>query len=206
MEEIKVRKSCFVGANQGDIKTAYDLGKMLGDGAYGQVFLATHLITNQVRAIKKIPKNRIKHPERLQTEIDVMKVADHPYIVKLFDVWEDDRYIYLVMECCNGGELFNHIIKKKRLSEREAAGLFHQLLTAVNYLHQNNIVHRDLKPENLLFSSTPCESSPLKLCDFGLAKLCVNTSEKSMMSKIGTPFYIAPEILNGTGYDFSCDI
>lgn len=205
MEGFAVKKSAFVGASQGDIRTEYDLGKMLGDGAYGQVYLGTHKTSNQVRAIKKIPKNRIKHPERLETEINVMKISDHPYIVKLYDVWEDERYIYLVMECCNGGELFNHIIKKKRLSEREAAGLFHQLLTALNYLHQNNVVHRDLKPENLLFASEPCETSPLKLCDFGLAKLCQNPT-KVMTSKIGTPFYIAPEVIAGTAYGFSCDV
>ena len=109
------------------------------------------------------------------------------------------------MECCNGGELFNHVIKKKKLNEREAAGIFHQLLSSVNYLHQNNIVHRDLKPENLLFADEDSEHSPLKLCDFGLAKQCTSHSVK-MQSKIGTPFYIAPEILNSTGYGFSCDI
>ena len=158
-----------------------------------------------MRAIKKLPKNRIKHPERLQTEIDVMKTSDHPYIVKLYEVWEDDRYIYLVQECCNGGELFNYIIKKKKLTEREAATIFHQLLTAVNYLHQNNIVHRDLKPENLLFANEDCDLGLLKLCDFGLAKNCVNTSKK-MVSKIGTPFYIAPEVLGNAGYGPSCDL
>jgi len=194
-----------VGASHGDIKTEYEFGKMLGDGAYGQVFLATHKVTNQVRAIKKIPKNRIKHPDRMETEINVMKVADHPYIVKLYEVWEDDRYIFLVLENCTGGELFNHIVKKKRLSEREAASIFQQLLTAINYLHQNNIVHRDLKPENLLFVSDPDSGSPIKLCDFGLAKLCGSTAQK-MTSKIGTPFYIAPEILSDVGYGASCDI
>jgi calcium-dependent protein kinase len=200
-----VKKSLFVSASQGDIRTAYDLGKMLGDGAYGQVFIAKHRASNQERAIKKIPKSRIKHPDRLQTEIDVMKIADHPYIVKLFEVWEDDRYIYLVMECCSGGELFNHVIQKKRLSEREAAHLFRQLLNALNYLHQNNIVHRDLKPENVLFAGDPNQGAALKLCDFGLAKMCSNEGQK-MMSKIGTPFYIAPEVIAGSGYGFSCDL
>lgn len=205
MVDLAVKKSFFVGTMQGDIATAYTMGKLLGDGAYGQVFLGTHIGTGQVRAIKKIPKNRIKHPERLQTEIDIMKISDHPYIVKLYEVWEDNRYIYLVQECCNGGELFNYIIKKKRLTEKEAAGIFHQLITAVNYLHKNGIVHRDLKPENLLFADLDYNTSPLKLCDFGLSKLCINTSKK-MISKIGTPFYIAPEILANTGYGESCDI
>jgi calcium-dependent protein kinase len=205
MEAIVVNKSFFIGNNNGDIKAAYNFGKMLGDGAYGQVFSATHIITNQTRAIKKISKSRIKHPDRLQTEINVMKLSDHPYIVKLYEVWEDERYIYLVMEFCTGGELFNHIISKKRLTEKEAAGLFHQLLAALNYLHQHEIVHRDLKPENLIFSGDPESGSPLKLCDFGLSKFCTSPSAK-MMSKIGTPFYIAPEVLSNAGYSFSCDI
>ena len=202
---VSVTKAVFVGASHGDIHSEYEFGKMLGDGAYGQVFIATHKSTHQVRAVKKIPKNRIKHPDRMETEINVMKLADHPYIVKLYEVWEDDRYIFLVLENCLGGELFNYIVQKKRLSEREAAKIFHQLLTAINYLHQQHIVHRDLKPENLLFASDPNEGSPIKLCDFGLAKLCGNNVQK-MTSKIGTPFYIAPEILGDSGYGASCDI
>jgi calcium-dependent protein kinase len=141
----------------------------------------------------------------METEINVMKLADHPYIVKLYEVWEDDRYIFLVLENCTGGELFNYIVQKKRLSEREASKIFHQLLTSIYYLHQQGIVHRDLKPENLLFASEPSEGSPIKLCDFGLAKLCGNSAQK-MTSKIGTPFYIAPEILSDGGYGASCDI
>ena len=86
MEGLAIKKSFFVGSSNGDIRTAYDMGKMLGDGAYGQVFLATHKDSRQVRAVKKIPKSRIKHPDRLETEINVMKIADHPYIVKLYEV------------------------------------------------------------------------------------------------------------------------
>ena len=204
MEHLAVRKSFFVGTCTGDISSAYEFGKSIGKGMSGEVVLATHKSSGQVRAIKKLVKTKITTQERLQTEIDVMKTSDHPYIVKLYEVWEDSRYIYLVQECCKGGELYNYIDKRRGLTEREAARIFHQILTAVSYLHQNNIVHRDLKLENLLFANEDCDLGLLKLCDFGLSKNFV--ANKKMMSTLGTPTYIAPEVLGDTGYGTSCDM
>ncbi|CAG9334380.1 unnamed protein product [Blepharisma stoltei] len=200
-----VKKSFFVISSHGDIKDSYDFGKKLGDGSYGNVYLGTHKVTGQVRAIKQIPKSRIRDAERLESEISIMKNSDHPNIVKLYEVFEDARFIYLVMECCSGGELFNYIIEKKQLTEREAAHLFHQLLSSIRYLHSHNIIHRDLKPENLLFGGNPHQGADLKLCDFGLAKIFTTGSE-AFRTRAGTPFYIAPEILAGTGYGKTCDI
>ena len=204
MEGFVMKKSYFISSSNKDIKDDYELSKKLGDGAYGNVYLGTHKTTRQTCAIKQIPKSRIRNQARLETEIQVMKNADHPNIVKLYDVYEDTRSIYLIMECCSGGELFNHIISKKRLSEKEAARLFRQALGSIRYLHSNDIVHRDLKPENLLLGDES-EEALLKLCDFGLAKMLTNETE-SMMTKAGTPFYIAPEILKGQGYGKSCDL
>lgn len=200
-----VKKAFFVSSNPGDVKDSYDFGKKLGDGSYGSVFLGTHKVTGQVRAIKQIPKSRIRDPERMESEISIMRNADHPNIVKLYEVFEDPRFVYLVMECCSGGELFNHIIEKKQLSEKEAAHLFHELLSSIRYLHNSNIVHRDLKPENLLFGSNPNTGGILKLCDFGLAKI-FTANDAAFRTRAGTPFYIAPEILTGTGYGKACDL
>ena len=194
-----------MGSNQGDIKSVYDIGEKIGTGGYGTVFQAIHKGSNEKRAIKKIMKSRIRNPERLTTEIEVMKLADNPYIAKLFEVWEDSRFIYLVMEYCLGGDLWSYIKKKGSLSEKEAANIFHDLLSGINYLHGNNIAHRDLKPENLLFVDENLSDSFLKICDFGISKLCSSSTPK-MLSRVGTPLYIAPEVLNGTGYSFACDI
>mmetsp|Transcript_34182 Transcript_34182/g.6163 ORF Transcript_34182/g.6163 Transcript_34182/m.6163 type:complete len:91 (+) Transcript_34182:125-397(+) len=90
--------------------------------------MANHISTNQTRAVKQIPKYKIRNPERLETEVNIMKQCDHPNIVRLYETWEDNRNVYLVQELCEGGELFDFIIKKRRLTEREAAGLFRQLL------------------------------------------------------------------------------
>ena len=184
MDPFVLRKEFFIDSSQGDISRVYNLGKKLGDGSYGYVYIATHIQTNVKRAIKQIPKYKVKNPVRLQTEINIMKTADHPQIVKLYEVWEDARNLYLVLELCEGGELFDYIVKKKKLTEREAAVLFQQILLSLRYLHNHQIAHRDLKPENLLLSNKTDEAA-LKLCDFGLAK---NFSEESemMTTKAGT--------------------
>ena len=205
MVDLVVKKSYFVGSNPGVVETEYTMGKKLGDGAYGSVFLAAHNATGAVRAIKQIPKSRIRNPERLETEIQVMRECDHPNIVRLYEVYEDTRYVYLVIEHCEGGELFDYIVSKKRLNEKEAAQLFGQLLSSVRYLHSHEIVHRDLKPENLLFLGTPGEDPLIKLCDFGLAKT-MSAQKRTMLTKAGSAFYIAPEVLDDQGYGSSCDI
>ena len=184
MDPLVLRKEFFIDSSQGDINRVYTLGKKLGDGSYGYVYIATHNQTNVKRAIKQIPKYKVTNSVRLQTEINIMKTADHPHIVKLYEVFEDARNIYLVLELCEGGELFDYIVKKKKLTEREAAVLFQQILLSLRYLHSHQIAHRDLKPENLLLSNKTNEAV-LKLCDFGLAK---NFSEESelMSTKAGT--------------------
>lgn len=204
-ETLVVKKSFFIQTSKEDIKEHYDLGNKLGDGSYGVVYIATHKTTGQIRAVKSIPKSRIRNPARLDTEIAIMTEADHPNIIKFYEVYENARSIYLVMDYCSGGELFNYIIEKKRLTEKEAAGIFNQILSAIRYLHSHDIVHRDMKPENLIFASAPQSESPLKLIDFGLSKIFVAESAP-MTTRAGTPFYIAPEILTGRGYGKACDI
>lgn len=145
--------------------------------------------------------------EKFTLEINVMAKMDHQNIIKLYEIFEDNRYIYLVMEECTGGELFDRIIdrinKKKLFTEREAAVLFKQLMSCINYCHSQGICHRDLKPENLLFL-TPADDSPLKVIDFGLSKI-FDKKDNKMTTKVGTAYYVSPEVLQGN-YDQSCDI
>ncbi|CAG9331882.1 unnamed protein product [Blepharisma stoltei] len=202
MENLALSKANFVQFYTGKIGDRYELSKKLGDGTYGSVYLGRNLETNQIRAVKHIYKNRVKNRERLDNEINAMVQGDHPNLCKLYEIIEERRNLYLVLENCEGGELFDYISEKSKLSEVEAAALFRQLMLAINYLHSKGICHRDIKPENLMFSEKNHES-PLKLIDFGLAKFVTNEGDL-MYTRIGTPFYISPEILKGS-YSLSTD-
>ena len=142
---------------------------------------------------------------------------DHPNIIRLYEIFEDDRYISLVMELCEGGNLFDRINdlaeKDKSFSEKEAVKIFKQVMSAVSYCHNQGICHRDIKPENILFANKTPES-PIKIIDFGLSKIFGEIKpimkggqiEKNIMSlKVGTAYYMAPEVLQGD-YDNKCDI
>mmetsp|Transcript_5076 Transcript_5076/g.11879 ORF Transcript_5076/g.11879 Transcript_5076/m.11879 type:complete len:508 (-) Transcript_5076:324-1847(-) len=178
--------------------------KQLGEGGYGVVVMATNKATGAIRAVKKISKKRVRNLKGLRQEIEVMKMTDHPNIVKLYETYEDSARIYLVMECCEGGELFDKVLDAKRFDERQTAICMRQLLRATRYLHDMQMVHRDIKPENLIFvKKKPVDRTPMKLIDFGLAQKVdpgtVLTSQK------GSQYYIAPEVLKRS-YGLECDL
>jgi calcium-dependent protein kinase len=163
--------------------------------------------SGETRACKQLAKGRIANLEKFTLEINVMIQMDHPNIIKLYEVYEDNRYIYLIMEECSGGELFDRIIdrlnNKNMFTEKEAAQIFKQMVSAICYCHGQGICHRDLKPENLLFLNSK-EDSPLKVIDFGLSRI-FNKSDNKMTTKVGTAYYVSPEVLSGD-YDEKCDI
>ncbi|OMJ69611.1 hypothetical protein SteCoe_32631 [Stentor coeruleus] len=201
--ENPVKREWLISSHPDNIRDHYTfLNQTLGEGSYGFVKVATRIPDGVRRAIKIIPKKRIKRPELLTREISIMKQIAHPNIVKLYEVFEDQQYIYLPMEICEGGELFDKIIEMGRFSEQLACQLFLQMISAISYLHSRDIVHRDLKPENFLFSKIEVDSK-LKLIDFGLAKSI--KSENRMTTKTGTCYYVSPEILTGP-YTEKCDI
>ena len=174
----------------------------LGKGSYGSVSKAKDLRTGVVRAVKVVYKPKIENVTRLKREILIMKRLDHPNIIRLFEVFEDSKNLYLVMELCTGGELFDRIIRSGHFSERYAAALMKQTFSALAYCHANDVMHRDMKPENLLFvDSSPV--STLKVIDWGFAAKCGKNHKFS--SVVGTPYYVAPEVLFGN-YDKRCDI
>ena len=146
---------------------------------------------------------------RLKTEVELMTKLNHSNIIKMYDVFEDERFLYIVMELCTGGELFDRIIQKTEsgvsYSERDAARLMMQILDALEYCHANNIIHRDLKPENFLFRNKT-EESDLVIIDFGLSRVFnASEGESHMSTRVGTPYYIAPEVL-GRHYTSACDL
>mmetsp|Transcript_23328 Transcript_23328/g.23070 ORF Transcript_23328/g.23070 Transcript_23328/m.23070 type:complete len:313 (+) Transcript_23328:168-1106(+) len=149
-----------------------------------------------------VQKIRVKDYKTFNKELSILRVMDHPNIVKILETYETDRICYLVMELCEGGELFDRIIQEKNLSEAHAAFIMRKLFSALSYCHDQGICHRDLKPENLMFL-TKNPDSDIKLIDFGLAK---EVSESSVMHRFnGTPYYIAPEVLSRNySYEVDC--
>eukprot|EP00427_Karlodinium_veneficum_P025083 CAMPEP_0169112074 /NCGR_PEP_ID=MMETSP1015-20121227/27431_1 /TAXON_ID=342587 /ORGANISM="Karlodinium micrum, Strain CCMP2283" /LENGTH=531 /DNA_ID=CAMNT_0009174067 /DNA_START=52 /DNA_END=1647 /DNA_ORIENTATION=+ len=188
-----------------NVKDHYTVDKEpLGIGAFGSVCKGKHKKTRANHAIKAISKSRTKDVGKVKQEISIMKTLDHPNIIKLFETFEDRRNIYLVMELCFGGELFDRILKIGRFAESHVAALMQQILRAVLYMHKHDICHRDLKPENFLFlSNDSVGNDVLKLIDFGLSCKC--SSSDSLKTRAGTVYYIAPEVLTGT-YNKACDL
>jgi len=188
----------FAPSHRGKLEDYYHVEKrILGEGSYGSVQKCENIDTGQMRAVKTIAKNLVKNPEQFREEMAIMKLLDHPNIVRLYETFEDQRNVYLVLELCTGGELFDRIVSDGKFTEQAAASCIQQMLRAINYMHLNYIMHRDLKPENWLLASAEVktEKMNLKLIDFGLSKRFASGEYAS--TKAGTPYYVAPEVLEG---------
>ena len=206
---LSINKKSFVHIIKDDITNHYEVIKKIGEGSYGKIYKAKHKISNEIRAMKQIEKKKIINMIAFKKEIEILSYLDHPNIIKLFEVYEDSKYFYLINEICNGGELLNKILKRKKennpIKEKEAANIFRQLIYSISYLHNMNIVHRDLKPENILFINEDINSE-IKVIDFGFSIEFHNISKhKNLSSKVGTVYYMSPEILEGH-YNELCDI
>lgn len=188
----------FASTNAGKLDEFYKVSKkVVGEGAFGKVYVAQDKGSQKTVAVKSIQKSASSEISKMQEEISIISLLDHPNVVRLYESFQDSRSIYLVMELCDGGELFERIVEVGHFTEAVAAYCVKQMFMALNYCHQNLIIHRDLKPENWLVSSKmPVEQSTLKLIDFGISK---RLKEKGGVttSKAGTPNYIAPEVLKG---------
>jgi 5'-AMP-activated protein kinase catalytic alpha subunit len=175
----------------------YVLGKNLGIGAFGKVKLATHAVTGHKVAVKILNKAKIKQlgmEEKVQREINILHLCTHPHIIRLYEVIDTPTDIFLVNEYVSGGELFDYIVSKGRLSSDEARNFFHQIVSGVEYCHFQKIVHRDLKPENLLLDS----NLNIKIADFGLSNLMRDGD--FLRTSCGSPNYAAPEVISGHLY------
>ena len=206
--KLKYSKDNFIALGSRGLRDIYDCTKKLGKGGYGKVFQVKNKSTNKLYACKKLSKLNIKNAKKFQNEIEVLMKMDHPNIVKLYEVFESDNSLYLIMEECYGGELFDRILHRintnNMYTEREACLLMKQIIGAIEYCHNNGIAHRDLKPENLLYLKEGSEEdNPLKIADFGLSQSF--NLKKMLTSKVGTSYYVPPEILAGN-YTEKCDI
>eukprot|EP01035_Chromulina_nebulosa_P038417 gene38417-51899_t len=149
----------------------YMLGKTIGEGTFGKVKLAIHIPTGEKVAVKILEKSRIKEQadvRRVNREIKILKKSRHGNIIQLYEVLDTQNTIYLIMECADGGEMFDFIVAQKHVPEPQACKFFHQIIDGVEVLHNNDITHRDLKPENLLLKASS-DGWLVKIVDFGLS-------------------------------------
>ncbi|XP_069866068.1 maternal embryonic leucine zipper kinase isoform X3 [Dipodomys merriami] len=175
----------------------YELYETIGTGGFAKVKLACHILTGEMVAIKIMDKNALGSDlPRIKTEIDALKNLRHQHICQLYHVLETDNKIFMVLEYCPGGELFDYIISHDRLSEEETRIVFRQIVSAVAYVHSQGYAHRDLKPENLLFD----EYHKLKLIDFGLCAKPKGNKDYHLQTCCGSLAYAAPELIQGKSY------
>ncbi|KAI7886747.1 Pkinase-domain-containing protein [Lichtheimia hyalospora FSU 10163] len=188
----------------------YKTDDIIGRGHFASVIKAEHKKSGRVVAVKLIKKKKFeRRPKMLLSTIQemgvLMALEAHPCVIQIEKVYNEPKYIYLVLEFVRDGELFEHVVQNKCLSERDTRFLFYQLFSAIKFLHSKNIIHRDLKPENVLLVDK--EKLHVKVTDFGLAK--IKPTDEKLQSQCGTPNYVAPEVLNPTSirsYDKECDM
>ncbi|XP_039527958.1 MAP/microtubule affinity-regulating kinase 3a isoform X2 [Pimephales promelas] len=175
----------------------YRLLKTIGKGNFAKVKLARHILTGSEVAIKMIDKTQLNPTslQKLSREVTIMKNLNHPNIVKLFEVIETEKTLFLVMEYASGGEVFDYLVAHGRMKEKEARAKFRQIVSAVQYCHQKRIVHRDLKAENLLLDA----DMNIKIADFGFSNEFMVGNKLDTFC--GSPPYAAPELFQGKKYD-----
>lgn len=173
----------------------YEIKQTLGKGKFGLVKSACHKKTGKLVAVKVMSKKEmtVQDVELQRREIEILKMCQHPHIIRLLDLFENQDYIYIIMEQLNGGDLFTYLEARKfTITEARAKELTHQMATALFYLHSYGVAHRDLKPENILMTDNSDKAS-LKIVDFGLSRI-IGPSETSS-DPFGTLSYVAPEVL-----------
>jgi serine/threonine protein kinase len=184
------------------IEDFYTVGRDIGRGAFSVVREAFNKMTGEKVAVKSIRTKFIKN-KLLMREIEIMKkVGNHPNILKLYEVYETKKHLYLVLELVTGGELFDQIVARGEYSEKDASNIVQQIIAAVAHLHANGIAHRDLKPQNLLCAGP--NGDDIRVADFGLSKIF--GEGEYLETCCGSPEYVAPEVLECKPYDKACDL
>ncbi|XP_077963624.1 serine/threonine-protein kinase SIK3 homolog isoform X11 [Gasterosteus aculeatus] len=175
----------------------YEIERTIGKGNFAVVKLATHIITKAKVAIKIVDKTQLddENLKKIFREVQIMKLLKHPHIIRLYQVMETERMIYLVTEYASGGEIFDHLVAHGRMAEKDARKKFKQIVAAVHFCHCRNIVHRDLKAENLLLD----HNLNIKIADFGFSNLFARG--QLLKTWCGSPPYAAPELFEGKEYD-----
>ena len=174
----------------------YKYGRLIGQGAFGKVNLGLNVLTGRVVAIKSFNKKNLNSPnnenmKKIIYETNLMKKLNHPNITKILEMFEDEKYILIIMEYINGGNLFSFVKKRRKLTEKISKILFKQIILGIKHIHSQNIVHRDVKLENILIDL----NNTIKICDFGIGRI-LSSPDELIHDQCGTPMYMAPEILS----------
>ena len=200
----EVASFAFVKENTAPFTNVYSLGALIGTGGYSEVHLCTHNQSGASRAVKLIKKKihnlEFGSPDELAKEVEITLLLDHPNINRVYEYFDEPETFFIVMEHCEGGQLYEKIRERGRLSEERAASVMEQLLSAVMYMHSLDVVHRDLKPGNILYLTR--DGDEVKVIDFGLATYI--SPGESLTGTVGTPLFLSPEVLQGK-YDEKCD-
>lgn len=196
----------IVSGNEINPEKIYLKTKVLGSGAFGEVWLVHHKDLDRDFAMKIIKKRKHKSSDEKEilNEIEILKKLDHPKILKIVDFYSTLKKYYIITEYCPEGELFNEIIKIGKFDEGHSAFIINQILKAVTYLHKMNVIHRDLKPENIMITNREKNGClQVKLIDFGTAKIYEKGHSENKY--VGSSYYMAPEIIK-RNYDEKCDL
>ncbi|XP_015283500.1 PREDICTED: ribosomal protein S6 kinase alpha-2 [Gekko japonicus] len=180
----------------------YEIKEDIGIGSYSVCKRCIHKATEAEFAVKIIDKSKRDPSEEIEI---LLRYGQHPNIITLKDVYDDGKYIYLVMELMRGGELLDRILRQKCFSEQEASDVLFTITKTVDYLHSQGVVHRDLKPSNILYMDESGNPDSIRICDFGFAKQ-LRAENGLLMTPCYTANFVAPEVLKRQGYDAACDI
>jgi calcium-dependent protein kinase len=204
-QSIKIK--AIIPENPRKAEENYKVICKLGKGSFGSVYKVIYIKSSNIRAMKVIKKSSINYQddERIfLKEIEILAKTEHPNIIKIIEYYKDEINYYIITEYISGGELYEAISKCNKFNESKAAYIMRQILSALNYLHSFGIVHRDIKPENMLVEKSSDEDLiNIKLIDFGTSNYV--TEKKNLTLKVGSPYYIAPEVLK-KNYGKKCDI
>lgn len=202
--EMKIMKYSTMGKVIDTSLEFYDLKRMLGEGSYAKVHLGVSILCGKKVAIKLYEKAKIKtrsSSERIFTEIGILRRMNHRNIVNFIEIFQNPKYIFIVLEYANGGDLLHYLKTKGRFKEYEYRKILQQIIDALEYIHEHKILHRDIKLDNILLT----KSGHVKICDFGISRKMHRNDP--VFEHIGTPAYIAPEIIREKGYTgFGADI
>eukprot|EP00931_Biecheleriopsis_adriatica_P053574 TRINITY_DN31384_c0_g1_i1.p1 TRINITY_DN31384_c0_g1~~TRINITY_DN31384_c0_g1_i1.p1 ORF type:complete len:556 (+),score=115.25 TRINITY_DN31384_c0_g1_i1:230-1669(+) len=191
-----------------DIHSIYELEGILGEGAFGVVKKCINKESGRVRVVKTMIKDAVPDEQALYAlfnEVTIQAGLDHPHVCKIFEVFEDHVHLHVVEEIFDGGDLCEQLVEAQAFTEHDASMVMKQVMQAVLYLHGHELAHRDIKPENFLlkYKDTKLEENIVKMIDFGFATVC--SRGFNMQTMLGTPWYTAPEILQGS-YNELCDV
>mmetsp|Transcript_13022 Transcript_13022/g.22375 ORF Transcript_13022/g.22375 Transcript_13022/m.22375 type:complete len:456 (+) Transcript_13022:182-1549(+) len=193
-EEANVWEEAASKINSRDVSYYYELIKVIGEGAFAEVYLAKSKSSGGMVAVKRVFKQDHDDSEALVREISILKSVKHVNIISTFDVFDSPSYVHIVLEYIQGGELFDLIASAGKFSEKNASQIMKQMFEGLRYLHTHRIVHRDIKPENVLCTNREWPVH-VKLCDFGLAEVILEARKDEHDGLVGTPGYVAPEVV-----------